>query len=88
MNVSSPRTPWSLVPRLALGEILNNKSFSAWFAFSLALGLTGFLTLDALRGSLAAHLDQGSRTMLGADLGIYAQRPLTDRKSTRLNSSH
>ncbi len=72
---------------LAVGELKNNLSFSLWFVFSLALGLTGFMTLDALKGSLAAHLDRGSRDMTGADLGIYAARPFTEAEEAAIHGA-
>ncbi len=62
---------------LAWSETVNHKQFSLWFVFSLALGLTGFLVLNAFRTSLSDHLDDRSRAMLGADLGFYSQRAFT-----------
>ena len=63
--------------RLAWREVINNKMFSVAFTLSLSLGLSGFLLLDAFKTSLTAHLDERSRSMLGADLRLAAERPLT-----------
>ena len=42
----------------------------------MTLGLTGFVTLDFFKSSLDFTLNQKSKTLLGADLGISARRPL------------
>ena len=39
-------------PKLALQELLNNRRFSLFFLFNLALGLAGFIALDSFKESL------------------------------------
>ena len=43
-------------PKLALQELLNNRRFSLFFLFNLALGLAGFIALDSFKESLDVHL--------------------------------
>ena len=69
------RAPLAL--RLAWREIRNERSFAAFFALNLALGLSGFVALAAFKGSVEVTLDERSRGMLGADLELSARRPFT-----------
>jgi putative ABC transport system permease protein len=64
--------------RLAWREILNNRRFSVFFVLNLALGLSGFLTIQAFKDSIEASLGSRSRELLAADVRISARRPLTD----------
>ena len=63
--------------RLAWSEIRNDARFSLFFALNLALGLSGFVALDAFKTSLEGTLDQRSRTLLGADVQVVGRRPFT-----------
>ena len=71
---------------LAWRETINHKWFSLAFSLSLSLGLSGFLILDTFRASLSAHLDERSRGMLGADLRLTAERPLTPSEEQLLHA--
>jgi putative ABC transport system permease protein len=68
------RAPLSL--RLAWTEIRADPRFALFFALGLALGLVGFVALDAFKSSLDATLDRRSRALLGADLQAVARRPI------------
>jgi putative ABC transport system permease protein len=82
MRTEAERVPLPL--SLAWRETVNHRQFSFWFVFSLALGLTGFLVLNSFKTSLATHLDDRSRAMLGADLGMWSQRPFSPEDETLL----
>ncbi|MBW2493524.1 MAG: hypothetical protein JRE43_02140, partial [Deltaproteobacteria bacterium] len=56
--------------RLGAREIHTRPRFSAFFAFNLALGLSGFVALDALEGSVADSLLARSRDFHGGDLSL------------------
>ncbi len=56
--------------RLGAREIHTRPRFSAFFAFNLALGLAGFVALDALEGSVADSLLARSRDFHGGDLSL------------------
>lgn len=64
--------------RLAFKEIWNNRKFALFFTFNLALGLSGFVTLDAFKNGLQQTLAQRSKGILAADIGVGARRPITD----------
>src|SRR5687767_12606487 len=66
-----------LLLRLAFREIRNNKSFSFFFIFNMALGLVGFLALDAFKLSIDASLAERSRLILAADVAVSARRALS-----------
>jgi putative ABC transport system permease protein len=68
------RAPLTL--RLARAEIRADPRFALFFALGLALGLVGFIALDAFKSSLDATLDRRSRALLGADLQVVASRPI------------
>ena len=63
--------------RLALREIRNHPRFSAFFVLNLALGLAGFVALDAFGSSVSRELIAHSKTFLGADLGVGSSQPLS-----------
>ena len=66
-----------LAIRLALRELRNDPRFALFFAINLALGLSGFVVLDALESSVASELQARSKTFLGADIAVSSNRPLT-----------
>src|SRR5471032_2359812 len=68
-----PNMEW----RLALREIFNNRRFSVFFIFNLVLGLFGFLSLDAFKGSIQQSLAERSRLILTADLSVQGRRAVT-----------
>lgn len=59
--------PWF---RLAWRPLRNHRRFSLFYCMNLALGLSGFIALDAFRSSLEIELGKGSRSMLGADIKV------------------
>src|SRR4051794_5720394 len=63
--------------RLAWREVRNNRKFSLFFAFNLALGLFGFILLDSFKAGFGHALDLRSRNLLSADLAVSAKRKLT-----------
>ena len=67
---------WS---KLALKELLNNRRFSIFFLFNLALGLAGFIALDSFKDSLDNHLGKNSQAILGADLALTSYVPIDDK---------
>jgi putative ABC transport system permease protein len=71
--------------RLAWREIRNNRSFSLFFVFNLALGLLGFVLLDTFKVALDQSLSQRSQVLLSADLAVSARRPLTIEEDQTLH---
>ena len=71
--------------RLAWREIINSRKFSLLFCVNLALGLTGFLTIDAFRVSLNKELRSGSKNLQAADLSItVTSRDLTEQEQVAI----
>ena len=64
--------------KLALRELLNNRRFSLFFLFNLALGLAGFIALDSFKESLDNHLGQNSQAILGADVALTSYLPFEE----------
>ena len=62
--------------RLAWREIINTPKFSLFFVMNIALGLVGFITVDALKSSIDESLSGKSREILGADIAVSAFRTL------------
>lgn len=73
--------------RLAIRELAGERRFTLFFIANLAIGLAGFVALDAFSRSVDAELTARSRTFLGADLTISAPRPL-ERPELLLISKH
>ena len=65
--------------KLALRELLNNRRFSLFFLFNLALGLAGFIALDSFKESLDTHLGQNSQAILGADVALTSYLPFEEK---------
>jgi len=64
--------------RLALRETLNSKRFAILFGLNLALGMTGFVVLDAVKSSIQLNMESRSQAIMGADISVSAYRPLTE----------
>jgi len=62
-----------MLTRLALREILNNRKFSILFILNIALGISGFIFLDAFKQTLQEKLSEGSKNILTADISIEAK---------------
>ena len=65
--------------KLAFRELLNNRRFSLFFLFNLALGLAGFIALDSFKESLDNHLGQNSKAILGADIALTSYLPFEEK---------
>jgi len=73
-------------PKLALRELLNNRRFSLFFLFNLALGLAGFIALDSFKESLDTHLGRNSQAILGADIALTSFVPFEEKSLNILES--
>ena len=74
-------------PRLALRELKNNRKFSLFFIFNLAMGLSGFIALDSFKESLDIHLGKNSKAILGADIALTTYVPFQDENINILESN-
>lgn len=69
--------------RIIIGELKNHPRFTLLFILNLSLGLSGFIALDVFRNSINHTLKQKSKSVLGADFGISARRPISaDERNT------
>ena len=66
--------------RLAGKELLRNRRFSLFFILNLAIGLVGFIALNAFNYSMEAHLKNNLKEILTADLAVYSASPLTSKE--------
>ena len=73
-------------PKLALRELLNNRRFSLFFLFNLALGLAGFIALESFKESLDTHLGRNSQAILGADIALTSYVPFEEKTLIILES--
>ena len=64
--------------RLGFKELKAHFSFSLFFTLNLALGLLGFILLDSFQVSFKSHIDEQSRSLLGADLRVRSYAPQPD----------
>lgn len=69
-----------MILQWAMREIKNSRAFSAFFILNLALGLTGFLCLDAFKSSLDKNLQANSKNFLSADFTIAARRIISEEQ--------
>jgi putative ABC transport system permease protein len=78
------RTPLPL--RLAWTELRGDPRFALLFALGMALGLVGFVALDAFKGSLDATVERRSRALLGADLQVVSRRPISAQERAHVDA--
>lgn len=71
--------------RLGAREIRTRPRFSAFFAFNLALGLAGFVALDALEGSVSGELHARSKAFHGGDLSLQGNAPFDPELVAKLD---
>jgi putative ABC transport system permease protein len=72
--------------RLAWREITNSPRFTIFFALNIALGLVGFIVVDALKSSIDRSLSGKSREILGADFSISAFRSISESEINLIDS--
>ncbi len=72
--------------RMAFREVLGNKRFSFFFALNLAIGLIGFVTLNAFKSSFQDSLKQSSKALLTADIRVSARRTLSSEEEQKVNA--
>ncbi len=82
-----PTSSARLSVKLAVRELRNDPRFALFFAINLALGLSGFVALDALESSVATELQARSKTFLGADISVSSSRPLTGDERRALDTA-
>ena len=73
--------------RQAWREICNSRSFCFFYSLNLALGLIGFLVVDAFRESIESKVASESKELLGADLALRARRSLTTEELEKARST-
>lgn len=76
-----------LLLKLACRELYQNHRFSILFILSIALGFSGYFTLQALKQGIIQQIETSSRIFLSGDISISSQRPIpTEEKEKLLNA--
>jgi putative ABC transport system permease protein len=70
---------------MAWREIRNHPRFALFFAANLALGLAGFVALDAFEGSVSRAPESRSQAFLGADVSVTSSRALVPEEIADLD---
>lgn len=73
-----------MVFKRAILEIFRNKGIYFLFILNLSLGLAGFLSVEAFKEEIRAHLQKGSKELLSADLAISARRQISQDESEKI----
>ncbi len=76
-----------MILKLALSELKKNKKFTLFFIFNLTIGLSGLLALNTFKDSLDQSIKSRSKSVLGADFGVSARRPLSKVESNTIIDS-
>lgn len=77
----------SFILRQAWREVRNHRSFCFFYSLNLALGLSGFMVVDAFQGSIENKVNHESKELLGSDLALRARRSLSNEELTKVRSS-
>ena len=77
----------NLLPYI-LKELLNHKGFSILFIMNLSLGLTGFIALDGFKNAIDKTLQEKSKSILGADLGLSSRSPLSSEDLSLVSDAY
>lgn len=70
----------TLFMQLLKAELKAHKSFVFIFVLNLALGLTGYVTLNSFKGSFLGSLQESSKSILTADLSVAARRSFDENE--------
>lgn len=70
--------------RLAFRELKRSWRFGLFFIFNLALGLTGFISVESFKGALETAIEANAKSILSADLAVTARRELTDEEQKKM----
>ena len=62
--------------RLCWREVINHPRFTLLFTLNLALGICGFLALDAFKNSLSQELLDQSKKILSAEIEVSSRHPI------------
>ncbi len=68
-------------------QLFNNRNFTILFILNLSFGLCSFVTLDIFKSSINYSLKSRSKVLLGADFGLSARRPITDKEIESINEA-
>lgn len=69
-----------MIFKWAWREIFRGWQMSLFFVFNISLGLTGYISIEAFKGSLQNYLKDNSKQLLSADLSVSARRKLTEKE--------
>jgi putative ABC transport system permease protein len=72
-----PYQPLRLSLKLALRQLVTQRSFSLSMILNMALGLTGFMIVDAFNRSFRAEIAERTRQIASADLVVSSRLPWT-----------
>lgn len=65
--------------KLAWRELKNRPKFVIFFLLNLSIGLIGLMSVEHFKRSFNDELNQRSRSMLGADIGIRARQNIPEK---------
>lgn len=69
-----------MILKWAMREIFRGWRLSFFFIFNMTLGLTGFISIEALKSSLDTFLADNAKQILSADIAISARRNITEQE--------
>lgn len=69
-----------MIFKFAIRDLVRHWRFSLFFVFNLAIGLTGFVTLETFKNALQDHLNTNAKQILAADIAIEARRELNEKE--------
>jgi putative ABC transport system permease protein len=72
--------------RMLLRELRSSYRVNAFFIFNLAIGLTGFLLIQNLSGSVSSQLESRSQSILTADIAVSCRRPFSEAEKKILSN--
>ena len=71
-----------MILKWAWREIFRGWRLSLFFVLNISLGLTGYISIEAFKGSLQNYLAANSKQILSADLSVSARRMLTEQEQS------
>lgn len=75
-----------LISKLAIKELLFNRSYTVFFIINLTIGLTSLVFLKNFNNSFEDGLQKRAKNILGADLSISGRLKLSEEKKTEVQN--
>ena len=84
--ITKPSLQWNWLLKMAWRDSRRNRSRLLLFISSIILGIAALVAIQSFSENLHDDIDNQAKTLLGADLGVYTNQPVTDTMQATLRN--